>query len=100
MRHTPIGRRALIRGAGGAAIALPFLEAMLPRRAWSAGPPPKRFMLMFTGSAIGQDSTNDFVPTTIGPNYDLKRAVAPLGAINTGNTSFGAYDVRSDVTLV
>ena len=28
-----LSRRTILRGAGGAAIALPFLEAMLPRRA-------------------------------------------------------------------
>ena len=31
--NRPLSRRTILRGAGGAAIALPWLEAMLPRRA-------------------------------------------------------------------
>jgi hypothetical protein len=47
-----ISRRALIRGAGGVAIGLPFLEAMRPRHASAAGPNPKRLILWY--SANGQ----------------------------------------------
>jgi len=35
----PLSRRTLIRGAGGVAIGLPFLEAMRPRYAWAAAQP-------------------------------------------------------------
>ncbi len=42
-----LSRRTILRGAGGAAIALPFLEAMLPRRAHAAAP-SKRFIVMFS----------------------------------------------------
>ena len=35
----PISRRAILRGAAGAAIALPWLEAMSPRRARAATGP-------------------------------------------------------------
>jgi hypothetical protein len=47
-----ISRRALIRGAGGVAIGLPFLEAMRPRHASAAGPNPKRLIAWY--SANGQ----------------------------------------------
>ena len=42
-----ISRRAILRGAAGAAIALPWLEAMSPRRARAAAS-PKRFIVMFS----------------------------------------------------
>jgi hypothetical protein len=44
-----LSRRTLLRGAG-AAVALPFLESMLPaatRRAWAAGEPPARVAFMY-----------------------------------------------------
>jgi hypothetical protein len=53
-----LGRRTLLR-AGGTAIALPLLEAMLPRRAHAA-PPIKRFIAMFTANG------------TIPPNWTPK----------------------------
>jgi len=41
-----LSRRTLLYGAGGIAIGLPLLEAMLPRRAGAAGAaPPKRFLV-------------------------------------------------------
>ena len=45
-----ISRRAILRGAAGAAIALPWLEAMSPRRA-RAATTPKRFIVMFSPTA-------------------------------------------------
>jgi hypothetical protein len=42
----PMSRRTLLRGAGGVAIALPFLEAMAPRRAHAA-PATKRLFTFF-----------------------------------------------------
>ena len=50
MAFTPsmrtLSRRALLRGAGGIAIGLPLLEAMLPRHARGADPvPPQRFLV-------------------------------------------------------
>jgi len=46
----PIHRRTVLRGAGGIAIALPLLEAMLPRRGSAADGdvPPSRFVVMFS----------------------------------------------------
>ena len=42
-----LSRRHFLRGAGGAVIALPFLNAMAPSA--SAAPGPKRFIVFFTG---------------------------------------------------
>lgn len=46
-----LSRRALLRGAGGAAVALPLLGAMIPTRARAqATPPPRRFVLVWSGT--------------------------------------------------
>lgn len=46
----PLSRRTILRGAGGAAIALPWLEAMAPRRAHAAPARSKRFIVMFSAN--------------------------------------------------
>jgi len=46
VKDLKISRRSIIRGAGGAVVGLPFLEAMLPRRAHAAA--PKRFVVFFS----------------------------------------------------
>jgi hypothetical protein len=58
-RRATTTRRAILRGAAGAAIGLPFLEALAPRRARAAGAPPKRFVVMF--------SPNGTLPTQWSP---------------------------------
>ncbi|MCR9161590.1 MAG: DUF1552 domain-containing protein [Nannocystaceae bacterium] len=49
MKTKRLHRRTLLTGLGGAAVALPFLEAMLPRRAFAAGNAPCRFVSFFAG---------------------------------------------------
>lgn len=89
-----LSRRALLRGAGGAAISLPVLEIMLDSRgrlyAQSAAA-PKRYVVCFGGQSLGGDGDplhNDYIPNTVGANYDLKSALAPLAP------------VQADVTVV
>ena len=75
-----IGRRALLRGAGGIALGLPFLEAMTPlggRAQAAAGPPPKRFLVFF--SPDGNIHEN-WVPTGTETAFTLSRILAPLEA--------------------
>ena len=81
-----LSRRALLRGIGGAAIALPALEIMLNRHGTAladGGAIPKRFFVGLIGQALSGDDapTNLYVPTTVGPNYDLKLALSPLADI-------------------
>src|SRR5688500_1532989 len=61
----PLSRRTLLRGAGSALIALPFLEAMLPRRAFAHATPPKRFVTAFCGTVCGNDTLSR--PGAYGP---------------------------------
>lgn len=82
-----ISRRAMIRGAGGVAITLPPLEIMFDRHGTAYGaatPVPKRYLVCFGGTALGGDGDpvhNDYVPNTVGRNYDLKSALAPLASV-------------------
>ena len=70
-----ISRRTLIRGAGGVAIGLPFLEAMRPRYARAAGANPKRLITWY--SANGQMPAY-WYPTGTETNFTLNTAHQPL----------------------
>ncbi|MDP1826893.1 MAG: DUF1552 domain-containing protein [Archangium sp.] len=83
---TRLSRRHLLRGLGGVAVSLPLLEIMLDGKAFAqaAPAPPKRYLVFFDGQSLGADNDpldNDFVPNTVGRNYELKSALAPLGAL-------------------
>jgi hypothetical protein len=69
----PLSRRTILRGVGGAAIALPFLEAMLPRRA-SAATPPKRFIVMFSPNG----TLPAWTPTGSETSFTLSPILSPL----------------------
>lgn len=79
-------RRSLLKGLGGVAVALPFLEVMAPRSAAAQAMTPKRFLIFFDGQSLGADNDpkhDELVPTTVGRNYDLKTATQPLGALKS-----------------
>lgn len=69
----PLNRRRFLRGAGGIAIALPFLNAMSPS-AKAAGA-PKRFVAFFTG--LGTVKTR-WAPAGTESNFTLSDVLAPL----------------------
>jgi hypothetical protein len=71
----PISRRTILRGAGGAAIALPFLEAMRGRKKAHAATAPQRFVVMF--SANGTLPTA-WTPTGSGTSFTLSPILTPL----------------------
>lgn len=54
MKRPLISRRTILK-AGGVAIALPFLEAMRPRRAHGDGTTPRRFIVVVGGHSLGPD---------------------------------------------
>lgn len=68
-----LSRRTILRGAGGAAIALPFLDAMLPRRAHAVAP-PKRFIVMFSPNG----TLPAWVPTGSETSFTLSPILSPL----------------------
>ncbi len=68
-----LNRRHFLRGAGGAAVALPFLGAMTETA--SAAPFPKRFIAFFTG--LGQVK-KAWAPTGTETDFTLSPVLMPL----------------------
>jgi hypothetical protein len=68
-----LSRRHFLRGAGGIAMALPFLNAMAPSA--SAAPSPKRFIVFFTG--LGTVKSR-WAPTGTETNFALSDILSPL----------------------
>lgn len=77
MTRPRLSRRALLRGAGGAAIGLPFLSAMLPARRTVAqtGEIPKRFVVMFTANGTIAERWR---PSGGGRDFALSEILSPL----------------------
>jgi len=68
-----------LRGLGGFAVALPFLEYFAPKPA-QAGPPPKRYAFLFGGMSIGSYGNDKMAPAVEGPLLDnMTRGLQPLG---------------------
>jgi hypothetical protein len=80
MKRFTLPRRAALKGIAGAAVSLPLLEMMLatPARAQPM-PAPKRYLVTFGGLSVGNPQL--IVPNTVGPGYDVKRALAPLSSV-------------------
>jgi hypothetical protein len=77
VKPKPLSRRTLLRGAGGVALALPFLEAMevaRPRRA-AAAATPKRFVTFFTSNGSIMDV---WQPTGTETNFTLTGSLQAL----------------------
>lgn len=74
-----ISRRTLLRGAG-VALALPWLEAMAPRRAFGArpAPAPRRLVFVFAPNGIHMP---DWTPAGTEPGFALPRLLQPLEAV-------------------
>lgn len=74
----PISRRTLLRGAG-AALALPWLEGMLPRSAGAAelatGAAPVRMAVLYMPNGTHEDQ---WTPTGTGRDFELSPTLSPL----------------------
>lgn len=71
-------RRQLLRGAG-VAVGLPILQSIWPWTARAASPkPPQRFAFIYTPNGYNQAT---FVPTATGIDWQLPRALQPLGPV-------------------
>src|SRR5687767_3465340 len=91
MKSFRLSRRTVLRAAGGGALALPVLDAMLNSNGDAyaqGGTAPRRFILCFGGHSLGSD-TDQIMPETyhlpkmLGPNYDItdKVALQPLASV-------------------
>ncbi len=86
-----LDRRTLLRGMGGIALGLPALEAMgLGGKAEAAT--ATRFVLSYGGLSLTRGSLNadELVPTVVGRNYDVRRALQPVADLG----------LRDDVSVV
>ena len=83
MAANTISRRAMLRGSG-AAIALPFLEAMLPRRVSAADAnPAARMVCIYTPHGVANES---WYPTEYGKDYTLSPTLSPLEPVKDAVT--------------
>jgi len=80
-----ISRRTMLRGAG-VALALPFLEAMIPRSLYGADPkvlprkgPPVRFGVLFFPNGV---NPHKWTPKEVGPlTADLPEQLVPMAKV-------------------
>jgi hypothetical protein len=72
---TPLTRRSLLRKLGLSTAALPFLPPLRQLRAEGPKPPVRRIVLMFSPNGTVPP---DFWPDATGPDFALKRILAPL----------------------
>lgn len=72
-----ISRRTLLRGAGGIAIGLPFLDIMARSPRASAGPPaiPQRLVVFFSPNGTIREN---WTPTGTETDFQLSTILAPL----------------------
>jgi hypothetical protein len=90
-----LSRRAVLRGAGGIAIALPWLEIMQPeRRAHAAPPPAKRFIAVFTP---GGTVLENWRPTGTENDFTLSPILQPLAALRERLMVVDGVDMKSAV---
>ena len=76
MKQKQLSRRTLLRGAGGAALALPMLEIMQPRKATAqTAAPPRRIIFVF--QANGDEIATRFTATGE-TTFQLGEFLAPL----------------------
>ena len=108
-RSRKLDRRTFLRGAGGVAIGLPLLESM-GEQARAADPPgvPRRYLVCYGGTSLGSNDdplVDDLSPDTVGPDYDVKSAIAPFGKDPGDGSEYypggnDYYDVASEITVV
>lgn len=80
-------RRAVLRGLGGIAVGLPFLELFQPKPALAA-PAPLRYVVMFAGSSLGMSGMDSVVPASTGALAgNLSRGLQPLADYNVEDVS-------------
>ena len=75
IKRAALSRRTLLRGAG-AAVMLPFLDAMVPAFATKAQTKSvKRFGVVYLPNGM---VLRNFVPPSAGPDFEITRLLQPL----------------------
>ncbi|WP_437739033.1 DUF1552 domain-containing protein [Sorangium sp. So ce1504] len=95
MSNFRLSRRAVLRGAGAIAIALPWLEIMGPERTASAqATPAKRFLGVYTP---GGTVINRWRPTGTETNFTLGPILSPLAPVQDKLIVVDGLDMKSAV---
>ena len=90
-----LSRRTVLRGAGGIAIALPWLEIMgRGRRASAAIAPARRFLAVYQPGGTVLDK---WTPTGTETNFVLSPILAPLATVKDKILIPGELDMKSAV---
>jgi Protein of unknown function (DUF1552) len=87
-----LSRRAVLRGAGSVAIALPWLEIMTPEPARAAGAPAKRFVSVFTP---GGSVLENWRPSGDENNVILSPILEPLSEVKDKLLILDGVDMKS-----
>ena len=94
MTSRRLSRRALLRSAGGLAIALPLLEQMMPARSMAAAlAPTKRFLGVFFPSGF---IPSGWKPATTGKGYALTPTLQPLAALQDDFLVISGLDKKAN----
>jgi hypothetical protein len=76
---SPKSRRRFLRGLGGIAVGLPFLELFADKRAIAQAAKPPRYVFAFGGASMGIDGTTRVPPAAEGPlSSNTSRALIPI----------------------
>ena len=86
LKNTNIPRRTFLHGCG-AALALPFLDAMQARGAKTAA--PKRVAFFYTPNGVAQEAWH---PKVTGHNFALSRTLQPLAPVRKKISLFTNLD--------
>jgi hypothetical protein len=106
MSRLKLDRRAFLRGTGGVAVGLPFLEIMVDgKAAQAASPPPLRYLVTFAGLAVATDAASCpyVVPAQFGMNYLTGLKTTPANATSPnvhGLSPLATLNLAGEVTLV
>ena len=103
MPNFRLSRRAVLRGTGSLAIALPWLEIMLPERrahaAPVAGKPANHFLAVFQpgGTVRNSSGVDKWAPTGTETNFTLSPILKPLEPIRKKLLIVDGPDMKSAV---
>lgn len=100
MKTRTLSRRTMLRGAGGIAIALPWLEIMGTSRTAKAGGAATRFVTVYTpgGSVIDNGAgENRWRPTGTETDFQLSPILAPLEPVKSKLLVVDGLEMQSAV---
>ncbi len=84
-------RRTFLRGAGGIAVGLPFLESFLPRSAHAQAAPTR---LVIVYSPNGSNSLTEFMPQGSGANFTFGAETAALAPYKNKMTVLAGLQIK------